>query len=92
MCFFPKLLRQLEDASKLSQSHVRRKSRHVGALGVSSNEMPEDPLGFYRRIATQKMSKRESSRMSELAFPAADFQPLDVKRAITYQVSEHTMS
>lgn len=50
------------------------------------NERDEDALSFYHRVATQKKKKTESGTRLKAAIPE-DLQPLEGKRAISYQVT-----
>ena len=68
------------DTKWKQQPHVPTSRRHKTASGER-----EDPLSFYRKVATQKKRKRESGSRVKMTFQK-DLQPLEGKRAITYQV------
>ena len=69
------------DTKWKQQPRVPTSRRHK----TVSVEREEDPLSFYRKVATQKKRKRESGSRVKMAFQE-DLQPLEGKRAITYQV------
>ena len=81
-------LERFDAVMKKQGSPVDTQRKHQSPVSTSKTadgEKDEDPLYFYHKVATQKKQRRENRSGLAVTFQE-DLQPVDGKRAITYQV------